>query len=472
MVCDVRNESPVFLFFLNIHWFESVKPFSSWVSRIGYSGRMLFTYPQTARKETLTVILSVFLVFQAEASNCLHAPILAAPTGQVVGVSDVAGLQQAISDLQPGTTVLIEPGDYVLNSTLYIQQDDITIRGNSDRCDAVQLIGPGMENPNFGNVPHGIWSNAANLTVQNLTIREVYHHPVQFDPAADAPWLYNLALLDAGEQFIKGSSGGFGLGVDNGVVEYTIMAYTTAPPVTDHGGGGSGYTNGVDIHGGDGWLIRHNRFENFHTPDDSANLWNPAILMWNGASNTIAENNVFIDVDRAIAFGLVNRNSGTDHSGGIIRNNMVFTSPGLYSANRRNGSDGLIIVWDSPQTQVLHNTILTNQNQRLSIEMRFDTTAGVVANNLHDADIGSRNGASFSESGNLDSALQDWFLNPTEGDLHLRETATAAMDQVTAPLDALQDHDGEARSGGANADVGADEFNPDHDVIFADGFDS
>ncbi|MFC3194895.1 hypothetical protein ACFODZ_11650 [Marinicella sediminis] len=401
---------------------------------------------------------------------CLGAPPLAPVSGVVAMVSDVATLHQVISNLQPGTTILLEPGDYQLNQTLYIQQDDITIRGNSDRCDAVNLIGQGMENANYGQVPHGIWTNAANLKVFNLTIREVYFHPIQFDPSADAPWLYNLRLLDAGEQFIKGSSGGFGNGVNDGVVEFTIMAYTNSPPVTDHGGGGSGYTNGVDIHGGDGWLIRNNLFQNFHTPDDSDNLWNPAILMWNGASNTVAENNVFIDVDRAIAFGLVNRTSGADHTGGIIRNNMVYSSPGLFSASRRNGSDGLIIVWDSPQTQVLHNTILSNQNQRLSIEMRFDTTGSQVINNLNDASIGSRNGATFTASGNLDSATQGMFLNPATGDLHLRGSATTVMDQVTAPVEALFDHDGESRSGGPNADVGADEYNPNHDVIFVEGF--
>jgi hypothetical protein len=424
----------------------------------------------TTKTRWMLLCYALLLAPRTWANTCLDAPPLPAPTGMVVPVADVNQLHQAINNLQSGTTVLLEPGDYVLNTTLYIQQDDITIRGNSDRCDAVQLIGQGMENPSFGQVPHGIWSNAANLAIQNLTIREVYHHPVQFDPAADAPWLYNLALLDAGEQFIKGSSGGFGLGVDAGVVEYTVMAYTSGPPATDHGGGGTGYTNGVDIHGGDGWQIRHNRFEHFHTPDGSDNLWNPAILMWNGASNTIAENNVFIDVDRAIAFGLVNRSSGTDHFGGVIRNNMIITTPGLYSANRRSDSDGMIIVWDSPQTKVLHNTVLTNQNQRLAIEMRFDTTGGVVDNNLNDADIGSRNGASFSQSDNIDTATGALFLNPANGDLHLRATALSVMDQVTAPADALLDHDGEPRPAGADADVGADEFNPDHDVIFADGF--
>ncbi len=405
-------------------------------------------------------------------SQCLSAPALPAPTGNIELVNGVTELHQVINNLQANTTVLLEPGDYVLNQTLYIQQNNITIRGNSDRCDEVNLIGQGMENASYGNVPHGIWTNAADLTVANLTIKEVYFHPIQFDPNADAPTLYNLRLLDAGEQFIKGSSGGFGDGVDNGVVAYTIMAYTNAPPNTNHGGGGTGYTNGVDIHGGDGWRISNNLFKNFHTPDNSDNLWNPAVLMWNGASNTVTENNTFIDVDRAIAYGLTDRSSGTDHFAGIIRNNMVYMTPGTYSASRRAGSDALIIVWDSPQTQVLHNTILTNQNQRLSIEMRFNTSGSDVDNNLNDADIGSRNGATFSQNGNLTNASNAMFLNPAIGDLHLHDTATMAIDQVVAPADALQDFDGQVRPGGSNADIGADEYSTSQDLIFADGFEA
>lgn len=407
----------------------------------------------------------------SDTSSCLNAPVLPDPTGNIVSVSNVVELQQAIDNLQANTTVLLEPGDYLLNQTIYIQQNNITLRGNSERCDQVNLIGKGMEEPNYGNVPHGIWSNADNLTVMNLTIREVYFHPIQFDANADSPTLYNLRLLDAGEQFIKGSSGGFALGVDHGLVEYTIMEYTIAPPATDHGGG-TGYTNGVDIHGGDGWQIRHNLFKNFHTPDSSNHLWNPAVLMWNGSSHTVTENNTFIDVDRAIAYGLTDRPSGTDHFAGIIRNNMIYTTPGLYSASRRTNSDGMIIVWDSPQTQVLHNSILTNLNQRLAIELRFSTTGSDVQNNLSDADIGSRNGASFSQSGNHVTANSSMFINPTAGDLHLQETALTVIDQVSAPADASLDFDGESRPAGNNADIGADEFRLNQDLIFAAGFEN
>ena len=125
--------------------------------------------------------------------------------------------------------------------------------------------------------------------------------------------------------------------------------------------------------------------------------------MWNGAAGTVSEGNIFINVDRAIAYGLVDRDK--DHSGGVIRNNMVYYSPGLYGSSRKSGSDDTIIVWDSPDTHTYHNTVLTKGNLNKSIEYRFaDTSGGEVKNNLVDAPITTRNGAIFVTAGNVQSA--------------------------------------------------------------------
>ena len=104
--------------------------------------------------------------------------------------------------------------------------------------------------------------------------------------------------------------------------------------------------------------------------------------MWNGAGNTITEGNTFINVDRAIAYGLIDR--AGDHSGGIIRNNFIYMDPGLFSSGRSAASDGQIIVWDSANTKVHHNTVLTNGNSAFSVEFRFDTGGSQARNNLVD----------------------------------------------------------------------------------------
>jgi len=336
-----------------------------------------------------------------------------------------------------------------------VNVNNVTIRGASG-CQDVILVGRGMDNANYGNVPHGIWSNALHTVVAHLTIRDVYTHPIIFNDDAQSPHVYNVKLLNAGKQFIKANPNGPTAGVDNGLVEYSVLEYTAGPPATDHGVG-IGYTNGMSIHTANNWIIRGNLFKNFHTPDSSAYHWNPAVLVWNRSTNTLTERNTFINVDRAVAYGL-HANTGADHQGGIIRNNFISMQPGLMSPSRIADSDAQILVWDSPGTQVFHNTILTNGNVVNAIEVRFNTAGAEIRNNLTDAPLGARDGGSYSESGNLYTANASMFVNATSGDLHLQATATAVIDQAPPLTNVLDDIDGNPRPSGAAYDIGANEF--------------
>lgn len=418
--------------------------------------------------------------------NCPNAPALPAvnhrqsngtASTKTIHVSSTDALHKAINTLTDHTTIIIAPGQYHLKNTLVIKKNHITIRGEKPDCLSTELIGKGMENADYDGVPHGIWSNATNLTVAHLTIRDVYQHTLKFNATADAPRVYQCRLLDSGKQFIKASPQHYGKGVNKGRVEHSIMAYTQHPPNTNHGGG-TGYTNGVDVHAGHDWLVDGNIFMNFHTPDNSDHLWNPAVLFWNGAQGTITENNLFINVDRAIAYGLVNRrntNTNTnkksqknktpsnkpagdyDHIGGIIRNNMITLDPKLFSAQRQSQSDASILIWDSPNTKVLHNTILNQLNHHFAIEIRFDTHNAEIKNNWSDARIHQRRprrgnppdnkGPHNNQvSDNHFTARAQYFVSPKTGDLHLTDIAAnywAPM--VPAHPDATMDIDGDAR---------------------------
>lgn len=391
--------------------------------------------------------------------DCIDAPNLPAVDSShtVISVNSEGALQQAMGSLGNNTTLLLEPGVYRLSSTLWVNNDNVTIRGNSNNCSDVVLEGLGMENAAGANaVPHGIWTDAANFKVQNLTIRDVYFHAVTVNGGAQSPQIYNVRMADTGEQFVKVNPLSFGSGVDQGKVEYSVMEYTASPPSTDHGGGGSGYTNGVDVHAGKGWIIRNNRFENFHTPDNAQNLWNPAILMWNGAEDTLVENNQFIDVDRAIAFGLLDR--AGDHQGGIIRNNMIVMRPNLFSAGRRAGSDAAILVWSSPATKVLHNTIMTQGNTNKSIELRFNSSGAEIQNNLVDGPITDRSGNSYVQANNVEHQGVDIYKDIDRGDLHLTSAVAGIADTVPVLQDASLDFDGQTRGNGSQvSEAGADE---------------
>ncbi len=392
--------------------------------------------------------------------ECLTAPPLADvavtdPGKKVVNVSTEPELQEAINGLTDDTVVLLAPGTYNLSSGLLVRADRVTIRGDSTRCDEVVLVGNGMDNRVGGEtVESGIWTDSTELKVQNLTIRDVYRHAVQVTVGSDQPEFYNLRLLDAGQAFIISNSTNPGGGASNGVVDYVTVSYSDGPPRTDHGGG-TGLTNGVNILGGTGWVVSNSRFENLHTADGSDYLWNGAVQLAIGSSNNTIESNVFVDVDRAIASGVENEQPDSS-SGDLIRNNMIVMSSGLYSNSRAESADAAIIVWDSPNTKVVHNTIITQGNTPLSIELRFDSDEAEVRNNLTDAPIRHRTGADFAETNNVELVDVSVFSDLRSGNLRLNPSAAGVVSSVPSVADATTDVDGKAR--GPRADAGAHQY--------------
>jgi hypothetical protein len=174
--------------------------------------------------------------------------------------------------------------------------------------------------------------------------------------------------------------------------------------------------------------------------------------MWNGTSNSIVDANTFIDCQREIAIGLIDRGSPHDHSGGIVRNNVIARRSGL-------AGDVAIGVFDSPGTQVLHNTVLIAGGYQNAIEYRFaGSTSVVIANNLLDAAIQARDGAAATVAGNSTQASSALFVSAAAGDLHLLPSASVAIDKVAVRATAAVDWDGQARPIGSSADIGADEY--------------
>jgi hypothetical protein len=401
------------------------------------------------------------------------------PSSTVIWVSDVNGLQNAIANLQSGQTIVIQKGTYNLTSTLYIGPNstntsqtlkNVTIRGATDNFTDVVIRGAGGINDST--VSFGFYfREAQNITVADLSIGEVYFHPVFFDPsfAPTSIDIYHDKIYDGGEQLVKSPPG-----VNNCTVQYCLLTYDASVlPLADHGGG-IDYTNGIDLHTSTGWDIADNEFLNLHMPDDTVNQYDPAVLIWNHSSNNIAERNTFINCDRAIAYGLNTVSSGHDNTGGVIRNNFIWMDPGLFDSSRMAGADGQIIAWDSPGTKIYQNTIITNGNNNNgftsdAIQFRFSSTtaaSGVEArNNLADANIDVRDGASYTASGNYLQATTNMFVSTTPGnpDLHLvnnSATQQHVIGQAAAvPGGAItDDFDAQSRPTSGNVDIGADQF--------------
>ena len=379
------------------------------------------------------------------------APPLPPPAGNVVTVSTLSGLQNAVASLTSNTTVMIQPGTYHLTGTLRIRNNvtNVALRGATGNRDDVVIVGNGMTVPG---IPHGITcENAQDVLIANLSVGEVQYHPVQLqgEQGCDRVRLYNVRLFDAGEQFVKGTVDFANPnGVDGGIVEYSVIEYTTIGPA-------HGYTNGVDIHHGANWIIRYNLFRNIRVPLTAPQSLGPAVLMWSGSRDTQTYANTFIDCERAIAYGLgPQAGFAHGHEGGLICSNFIHRHAGVRG-------DSAISVWDSPGTRVLHNTSMQSGTYPDAIEYRFPGTTGtVIKNNLADGAVRQRDGASADLAANVTNATGALFVDLPGSDLHLKPTASVAIDQGVALAECGLDWDFQARPFGPGRDIGADEYVP------------
>jgi hypothetical protein len=397
---------------------------------------------------TLAIGLHILTPLSARASWSNTPPALPAPAGVVVNVSTEAQLQSAVASLTSNTTIVIAPGTYTLSKTLNVRGPltNVGIRGATTNRDDVVLMGAGRDNANYGQTPYGIWvdGDVKYLEIANLSIRELYYHPIIFNPGPTAPHVYNVHLVNGGQQLIKTNPNADGTGINDGIIEYSLFEYT--PTSRDW------YANAIQVLAGSGWIIRNNLIRNVQAP--AGQQAGPAVLAWFSASNTIVEGNTFINCQREISFGLIDR-TPNDNTGGIIRNNFIYRDASVQMG------DVAIGVFDSPNTHVVHNTIVINGTYKNAIEYRFPDTSGVfIANNVADGGaIALRDSApSATLQGNYLQSALGLFVDPPSGDLHLRSTASVIIGQGAWLADAPSDWDGQARPTASPVDLGADQY--------------
>ena len=400
---------------------------------------------------------------QAAPTDTTLCPALFTPG--TATVHNVTELIQAVNNASPGATILIADGTYNFYSGnyLWISASGVTLRSASGNRDAVIIDG------NY-EATELITIAASNVTIADLTLQHAYTHPIHVvtgDENTENTLIYNVHIIDPREQGIKINPNGTGF-PDNGIIACSHIELTDAgrPHVNPTSGGC--YTGGVDAHQARGWTIRDNLIEGFWC---DSGLSEHGIHMWRGCRDTTVERNQLNNNARGIGFGLATDGSGRTYSdnpcpsavgyvddfGGIIRNNFVFANDASLFASNSSFDSG-ISLWNSCGTQVLHNTVASTQTPSASsIEWRFDNTDVDIIHNLVTYRLWDR-GGTFNLVDNLEYQPLSLFVDGSNGDLHLVSTATAALDQVTAPTDVTDDFDGNSRPIGSAADIGADEY--------------
>jgi hypothetical protein len=414
-------------------------------------------YGMVERASSLLIPLSGPL----DSSLC---PPLPAPTGDIVTVSTVSQLQVAVNTAISGTTILVADGTYNLNG-VYLRFDtsNVTLRSASGNREVVIFDGNYITTEIIQIV-------ASNVTIADLTLREAYDHPIHVMSTSstdtNGTLIYNVHIIDPGQQAIKINPVAGGHYTDNGVIacSHIELTNTGRPHIRDNC-----YTGGIDAHQSRDWVIRDNLIEGFWCP---TGLSEHGIHFWVTCRDPVVERNVLRNNARGIGFGMQENGSGrtysddpcpgaggyVDHYGGIIRNNFVFANrTELFSSD--DGFDTGIALWQACGSRVLHNTVASTQAPFSSIEWRFSHTDVDLINNLVTHNLVSRDGATAYLAGNLQNQPLSLFVDGSDGNLHLAATATNAIDQATSlPSDVSDDIDGDTRPFGSAPDIGADEY--------------
>jgi hypothetical protein len=363
-----------------------------------------------------------------------------------VTVGTVAELRNAVAsanDSGGNKTILVKDGTYTLTDTLYIKAPNVTISGQSGIREKVIIQGDAMSaSAKVGNV---IRVSASYFTISNLTLQKSGWHLLQIsgENDADNAVIRNVIFRDAYQQMLKVSidQSNYAVTGDNGLIENSLFEYQA-------GIGPQYYIGGIDVHGGKNWVVRNNTFRSIVSPNQEVAEF--AIHFWNQSADALVEKNLIINCDRGIGFGL----DGRGNARGIIRNNMIY-----HAANIGPFQDVGIYLDQSPGTQIYNNTIFMENPYPRSIEYRFaETTNVLITNNLTNKPIAARDGASGTVKSNVETASSGWFVNPSQGNLHLTSVLANVVDAGQIVSGLSNDFDGQSRPQGAGIDIGADEF--------------
>lgn len=304
---------------------------------------------------------------------------------QRISSGDVHELVWYVRNSAPFTTLLLEDGVYAFHDGRYVEIDvpGLTIRSQSGNREGVILEGAG----------NNLTISASHVTIADVTLRGANFHGIQIRGELGVAYtrLYNVHVLDSGQQLVKVSTGDgqSGLFADHGLLACSLLEYSSYSRGTS--GSSPSYTNGIDILAGKGWVIRDNVFRRIRSQAGPAG---PAILVWKNSIDTVVRRNRIIDCWRGIALGLMAPNAGSrggpdvifDHQNGVIENNIILAlhEPGDAAIENSFAKD----------SYVAHNTIFFNPSLQHAvhwgIEYRFPPTTAVIRRNLSNVPIQRR----------------------------------------------------------------------------------
>lgn len=343
-------------------------------------------WPMTPQRQPPRMLSALCLLLFLGLSQVLSAQ----PHRVVVG--DVPGLVAAVAEANRSgdTTIVLKDGLYALSKVLEISGNRVSLESLAQDPARVTLRGRGMKQ-GAGNL---MVVSGTSVRLSGLTLEQAGNHLIQLRGEADADFftMTHCVLRDSWEQLFKVSKAVDGEATaDFGVVRNNRFEYSA-------GIGPQYYIGGIDMHGGKGWEITGNTFRNIASPERQ--VAEHAIHLWSGSGENRVENNLIIDSDRGIGFGMSDKASRGNRAGEIIGNVILHTNSDHPFADVGIGLES------SPGTLVANNLILLHHDYPNAIEYRFAATQGVdILGNRTNKAIVARDGGQAALVGNDTGSL-------------------------------------------------------------------
>jgi len=384
-----------------------------------------------------------------------------APLPDVGGtpVATTDDLADAVAAAAAGDTLLLADGTHSAEDAPIVIDKALTIRSASgDRELAI------VNADDSGG--HMFVVTASGVTFAHLTMFASHDDIVNVAPIADitGPTLYDVHIKNAGRYGLTVADAD-GPWADDGTVACSTFELTNAHrPFVRNGCD----TGGIDAYGARGWTVRDNVFSGYWC---ASSLANPNIRFWRGSRDTVITRNVLIDAPYGIVLGETQDAIGRtyadvpecgpgilQHLYGTVTNNIV----SVYDDDLVVSAGGALVgirVHSSCEAQVLHNSLESLlEPAAASIDVRFETTSGLVANNLVSWDLVFQDNAEEDTEAPVGSNMENvppttWYF-PADDDFHTAP-ASDAIDAGIASF-VTDDVDAEPRIDGY-PDIGADE---------------
>ena len=98
-------------------------------------------------------------------------------------VSTTAQLENAVASYAPGDSIVLAAGTYTPTNRLTLNRGAVTVRGATGNRDDVVIAGPGMAVNTEPTEMFDLYSD--DVTIKDLTIRDVYYHGVHMRAEVD-----------------------------------------------------------------------------------------------------------------------------------------------------------------------------------------------------------------------------------------------------------------------------------------------